>query len=85
MRSNFRMSAMLAAACSLVGLIPLSAPEAREPPPVRPDPRPRGPGEEFSRKLAKRAAKREAARIRGGIPGAGLWRKCRAGGRVRGW
>jgi len=32
-----------------------------------------------------RGSGRKRGAPKGGIPGAGLWRKCRASGRVRGW
>lgn len=87
MRSGRHVFAGLAvAAASLLGLTSLAdAPRVSEPPPVRPPPRDRDPGDRAIRKAAKRSRERERRARAGGISGAGLWRKCRAGGRVRGW
>jgi len=48
-------------------------------------PRPRSPFDPPTRSQSrKRRERAERAELKAGIPGAGLWRKCRAGGRVRG-
>jgi hypothetical protein len=43
-------------------------------------------GPQWARKRREKAEKAERRRVRkAGVSGAGLWRKCAAGGRVRGW
>lgn len=75
---------LLAAAASLLGMSPLPR---SEPVPRSPEPRPpRTPFDPPTASQSRRKReKAERATLKGGIPGAGLWRKCRAGGRVRGW
>jgi hypothetical protein len=86
MRTGRHMIGMLAA---LIGLgasaapLPRMDPTPREPP--KPRPTPRTDGDRLVAKVRKRERAEERALRRGGVPGAGLWRKCRAGGRVRGW
>ncbi len=86
-----RMGYLLAAAASLLATIPPGSnaeviPRRPEdyPDPERPR-RARPPTDRESRRKRKELAKMLRQLKAGGISGAGLWRKCRAGGRVRGW
>lgn len=95
MRSRGHMNFLLAAAASLLGVSPLprSEPMPRRPEEYDPaggarrDPLPpRSPFDPPTASQTRRKReKAERASLKAGMSGAGLWRKCRAGGRVRGW
>lgn len=86
MRSKFYGLGLAAFAASLLGSRLTPLPQS-EPAPRRPDPpRARDPFDPSTRSQSRRKREREErATLKAGTPGAGLWRKCRAGGRVRGY
>lgn len=89
MRSGRHLfTALAVAAASLLGARSLAdAPNVapRMDPPSPPRRRDEEPGARYARRAAKKRRERERRLKASGISGAGLWRKCRAGGRVRGW
>lgn len=88
------IAALVAASMGIGSAEPYRAqlPELRDAPPTPPRAKrepaqPARPRRATSESRRERKAREKAERLRrhGGISGAGLWRKCRAGGRVRGY